>query len=79
MNGTPTHRDRLTAHKRRAKIIAQLHADATATANDWSARQRAIMDGVTRNTWRQVPVAWQFGAGIALWILAAGYFIAHLP
>jgi hypothetical protein len=79
MNETPTQREPLTAHERRAKIIAQLHADAAAIANDWSARQRAIKESVARNSRRQRAVAWQFGAGIVLWILAAGYFVAHLP
>ena len=77
MNETPTQRKLLTAHERRAQIIAQLHAEAIATANDLSARQRAIK--FARNTRRQRATAWQFGAGIVLWILAAGYFIAHWP
>jgi hypothetical protein len=76
MNETPTQRELLTAHERRAKTIAQLHTDAIATANDWSARQRAIKPGVVQKDWRQRPAVWQFGAGIVLWILAVGYLVA---
>ena len=74
MNETPTQREVLTAYERRAKIIAKLHADATATANDRSARLTVSDENSTR---RQMPLVWQFGAGIVLWIVAAGYLIAH--
>jgi hypothetical protein len=49
MSDTPTQRkppprlDRvLAAHQRRARIIAQLHAQAIATANDLAAQPKAI-------------------------------------
>jgi hypothetical protein len=74
MNDTPTQRELLTAYERRAKIIAQLHAQATANANDWSARLRA---SAAKSTRRQMPTVWQFGAGIVLWTLAVGYLITH--
>ena len=53
MSDTPTQRglppklDRI-AHERRARLIAQLHRQATATANDLSAQEKAIKAGLAR-------------------------------
>jgi hypothetical protein len=79
MSEAPTQRDNLTVHERRAKIIAQLHADATATANGLAARRRVTKKNVAQNARSQKATAWQFGAGIVLWVLAVGYLIVHLP
>ena len=45
--GLPPELDRI-AHERRAQLIAQLHRQAIATANDLSARQKAIKAGLAK-------------------------------
>ena len=42
MSNTPTLREQREAHDRRARIIDQLHAQATATADHLLAQHRAI-------------------------------------
>ena len=42
----------LAAHERRARLIAQLHEQAIATANDPSARQNAIKE-ITKDARRR--------------------------
>jgi hypothetical protein len=80
MSDTPTQRkpppkhDRvLAAHERRARIIAQLHEQAIATANDLSAQHEAIRADTARDDRRQKPEAW-FCAGSFL--LALGCIVA---
>ena len=50
----------LAAHERRARLIAQLHEQAIATANDLSARQKAIRAGVAKDARRRKVEAWVF-------------------
>ena len=64
----------LTAHERRARLIAQLHEQAIATANDLSAQQKAITAGIAKNARRRKAEAWLFSAGAFL--LALGCIIA---
>ena len=79
MRDTPTHRglppelDR-TSHERRARLIAQLHRQAIATANDMSARQKAIEADIAKDARRRKTEAWLIAAGAVIvtlgWILA---------
>ena len=46
--GLPPELDRI-AHERRARLTAQLHRQAIATANDMSARQKAIEAGIAQD------------------------------
>jgi hypothetical protein len=67
----PPKRDRaLAAHERRARLIAQLHEQAIATANDLSA-QRA---DISKDARRRKAEAWLFSAGAFL--LALGCIVA---
>ncbi len=82
MSDTPTRRepppelDRvLAAHKRRARLIAQLHRQAIATANDLPARQNAIKE-ITKDARRRKAEAWLIAAGA--FIVAAGCILAVL-
>ena len=60
MNDTPTQHglppelDRI-AHERRARLIAQLHRQAMATANDLAVRQTAIKADIAKDARRQAP------------------------
>ena len=63
----------LAAHRRRARIIAQLHEQAIATASDLSARQKAIRGGAAEDPGRGKAEAW-FCAGVFL--LALGCIVA---
>jgi acyl transferase domain-containing protein len=81
MSDAPIKRDRavkldqvLAAHERRARLIAQLHEQAIATANDLSAQQKAIRAGIARNAQRRKAEAWLFSAGAFL--LALGCIVA---
>ena len=80
MSDTPTQRglppelDR-TAHERRARLIAQLHRQAIATANDMSARQNAIKE-ITKDARRRKAEAWLIAAGA--FIVAVGCILAVL-
>lgn len=72
MSDTPTQRkppprlDRvLAAHQRRARIIAQLHAQAIATANDLAAQRRAIAASTVKDAGHGKAEAW-FCAGAFL-------------
>jgi hypothetical protein len=42
----------LAAHERRARLIAQLHEQAIATANDLSARHKAIRADIAKDARR---------------------------
>jgi hypothetical protein len=82
MSDTPTRRepppelDRvLAAHKRRARLIAQLHRQAIATGNDLPARQNAIKE-ITKDARRRKAEAWLIAAGA--FIVAAGCILAVL-
>jgi hypothetical protein len=68
MSDTPTRRkppprlDRaLAAHQRRARIIAQLHAQAIVTANDLAAQRKAIRANTAKDAAHGKAEAW-FGA-----------------
>ena len=63
----------LTAHERRARLIAQLQEQAIATANDLSAQHKAIRAGITKDARRRKAEAW-FCAGAFL--LALGGIVA---
>ena len=63
------------AHERRARLIAQLHEQAIATANDLSARQNAIKE-ITNEARRRKAEAWLIAAGGL--IVAAGCILAVL-
>jgi type VI protein secretion system component VasF len=75
MSETPTQRGpppklnrALTAHERRARLIAQLHKQAMATTNDLSAQHKAIK---ASNARRVRAVAWTSLAGGFIVALAA--------
>ena len=79
MSDTPTRRglppelDRI-AHERRARLIAELHRQAIATANDLSAQRKAIRVSITKDDRRRKAEAWIFTA--AAFILALGCIVA---
>ena len=56
----------LAAHERRARLIAQLHAQAIATANDLSAQRKAIRADIAKDAGRRRAEAWVFSAGAFL-------------
>jgi hypothetical protein len=83
MSGTPAHHkqpklDRvLAAHKRRARLIAQLHEQAIAAANDdLSAAQNTIKTGTTRHSWWS-NAAW-VSATALLKVVAVAILVAGL-
>ncbi len=63
----------LAAYARRSHIIAQLHEQAIATANDLSAQHQAIRAGTAKDDRRRKAEAW-FCAGAFL--LALGCVVA---
>ena len=70
MSDTPTQRgpparpDRvLAAHERRARLIAQLHRQAIATANDLLTQRKAIEAGHAKDAQRRKTEAWLIAAG----------------
>jgi hypothetical protein len=81
MSDTPTRRglppvlDRI-AHQRRARLIAELHRRAIATANDLSAQQEAIRAGITKDARRLKTVTWMSIAGA--FVVALGSILALL-
>ena len=62
----------LAAHERRARLIAQLHAQAIAAAIDLSAQRKAIRAGTAKDAGRGKAEAW-FCAGVFL--LALGCIV----
>ena len=62
------------AHERRARLIAQLHEQAIATANDLSARHKAIRADFAKDARRRKAAARFFSAGAFL--LALGCIVA---
>ena len=62
----------LAAHQRRARLIAQLQAQAIATANDLSAQHKAIRAGTAKDAGRGKAEAW-FCA--AVFLLALGCIV----
>ena len=81
MSDTPTQhdplpkRDRvLAAHERRARLIAQLHEQAIATATDLLAQHKAIRSDIAEDARRRKAEAWLFSAGAFL--LALGCIVA---
>jgi type VI protein secretion system component VasF len=64
---TKTQRE-LRAHERRARLIAELHRQAIATANDLSAQEQMIEAGITK---RQETVVWMSFAGAFIVALAS--------
>ena len=65
---------RHAAHERRARLIAQLHAQAIATANDLSARHKAIREAFAKDARRRKAAARFFSAGAFL--MALGCIVA---
>ena len=81
MSDTPTQRgpparpDRvLAAHERRARLIAQLHRQAIATANDLLTQRKAIEAGHAKDAQRRKTEAWLIAAGAI--IVALGCILA---
>ena len=81
MSDTPIRREAppkldrvLAAHERRARLIAQLHEQAIATANDLSAQHKAIRADIAKDARRRKVEAWVFSAGAFL--LALGCIVA---
>ena len=76
MNDTPTQHglppelDRI-AHERRARLIAQLHRQAMATANDLAVRQTAIKADIAKDARRRKTVAWMSIAGAFIVVLGS--------
>jgi hypothetical protein len=71
----------LMAHQRRARIIAQLHAQAIATANDLAAQPNAIRTSTVRNAGHGKAEAWFCTVAFLLAlgaIVAAGYALASI-
>jgi hypothetical protein len=64
----------LAAYERRARLIAQLHEHAIATANDLSARHKAIRADLAEDARRRRAEARFFSAGAFL--LALGCIVA---
>jgi acyl transferase domain-containing protein len=64
----------LAAHERRARLIAQLHEQAIATAYDLSAQRKATRASVAKNAQRRKVEAWLFSANAFL--LALGCIVA---
>jgi hypothetical protein len=76
----PTQRELPTAHERRARLIAQLHQQAIATANDLPGRHRVIGAKIAKAVrWRKAE-AWLFVVGTVLFVLgcifAGGWIVA---
>jgi hypothetical protein len=80
MSHSPTQREApklnrvLAAHERRARLIAQLHEQAIATANDLSAQRKVTRASVAKNAQRRKVEAWLFSANAFL--LALGCIVA---
>ena len=84
MSDTPIRREApprldrvLAAYERRARLIAQLHRQAIATANDLSARHKAIEAGHAKDARRRKTEAWLIAAGAI--IVALGCILALWP
>jgi len=66
---SPAKLDRvLAAHERRARLIAQLHAQAIAAASDLSVQRKAIRAGTAKDAGRGRAEAW-FCAGAFIFAL----------
>jgi hypothetical protein len=81
MSDTPIRREppskvdcAVAAHERRARLIAQLHEQATATANDLLVQHKAIRADIAKDAQRRKAEAWLFSAGAFL--LALGCIVA---
>ena len=82
MSNTPTLREQREAHDRRARIIDQLHAQATATADYQRARRGQVKAQIAKGVWRRRGMASLLAAGCLFWGLAivfVGYLIARGP
>ena len=81
MSDTPTHRglpperDRI-AHERQARLIAQLHRQAIATANDLLTQRKGIEASIAKDAPRRNTEAWLIAAGAV--IVALGCILAVL-
>jgi hypothetical protein len=71
----PTLERVLATYERRARLIAQLHEQAIAAANDLPAQEKAIKD-ITKDARRRKAEAWLIAAGA--FIVAAGCILAVL-
>jgi hypothetical protein len=63
----------LAAHERRARLIAQLHKQAVATASDLAAKQKASTTGIIKDGWRQKAEPWLC---MSAFLLALGGIVA---
>jgi len=71
----PPERDRVqAAYERRARVIAQLHKQAIATANDLSAQHKAIGASIAKDARLQKAETWLFSA--SAFLLALGCIVA---
>jgi type VI protein secretion system component VasF len=80
VSNTPTLRGQREAHDRRARLINQLHAQATGTADNQSARRGEAKAQIAGGVWRRAAVASLLAAGCLFWglaIVAVGYLIAR--
>ena len=69
------------AHQRRARIIAQLHAQAIASADELAAQPKAISASTVKNAGRGKAEAWFCTVAFLLVlgaIVAAGYALAAM-
>jgi hypothetical protein len=64
----------LAAHERRARLIAQLHEQAMATANDLSAQRKVVRADIAKDAQRRRAETWLFSTGAFL--LALGCIVA---
>jgi hypothetical protein len=80
VSNTPTLREQREAHDRRARIIDQLHAQATATVVYQTARRGSANAQIAEGVWRRRGIATLLAAGCLSWglaIVVVGYLVAR--
>jgi hypothetical protein len=80
VSNIPTLREQREAHDRRARIIDQLHAEATAVADYQRARRGKVKAQIAEGVWRRWGIASLLSAGCLFWglaIVVVGYLIAR--
>jgi hypothetical protein len=75
---TPTQHQLLAAHERRARIIAQLQAQAGATADGGSAQTRDLHTRKSPQPSYRRTVAWLIVAGTFVWGLGCILVLSYL-
>ena len=78
MSDLPTQRELTTAHERRARIIAELHKQAIATANDLSDQHKMIGTAIVKVARWQKAEAWMFVVGTVLLALGCIFAVGRL-